>query len=274
MALHSAIVELEEFTESINILVYGDSGVGKTVLAGTAPRALILRAEDGALSAKRFGSTAKVWPIKTWADFEAAYNWIENNPGEFDWIVIDSITKVQELCIKGILQKAVADNPRRDIDIPAIQDHYKWQLMIKRYVVMFNDLPVNILWTALAMHKEDQEGEDLVLPLITGKGYDISASICAEMNVVAYMEVKEVKQRNKAGDANVVLRRQIVTRTTPPYFAKDRYNVLGDDRGVMVEPTMPAIIKLINQPASSTPAPPRKTAAKKAAPAKRAVARR
>lgn len=269
MALHKAIIELDDFTESINMLVYGDSGVGKTVFAGTAPRALILRAEDGAISAKRFGSKAKVWPIKTWEDFETAYTWLEDNPKEFEWVVIDSITKLQELCIRGILNKAVADNPRRDPDIPALQDHYKWQLLMKRYVVMFNDLPINVLWTALAMHKEDPEGEDLVLPLITGKGYDISAAICAEMGVVAFMDVADVKVKRTSGTVESVRRRRLLVQSTPPYFAKDRYTVLGDDKGYMMDPTMPKVIAAIGQPVTAT-----KTAAKKAVPTRRAPARR
>lgn len=273
MALHSAIVELDAFTESVNILVYGDSGVGKTVLGGTSPKSLILRAEDGAISAQRMGSKSKVWPIKTWADFEQAYAWLENNPDEFEWIVIDSISKLQELCIRAILDKAVADNPNRDQDIPALQDHYKWQLLMKRYVVMFNDLPINTLWTALAMHKEDPEGDDIVLPLITGKGYDISAAICAEMNVVGYLEVKKVKTKRAGSDTvTEVERRQLLTKVTPPYFAKDRYNVLPSP---MVDPTMPAIIKLINAPAPQTSTPAvKKPAAKKAATTRRAPARR
>lgn len=264
--LHKAIVDLDDFTESVNILVYGDPGVGKTVFAGTAPRALILRAENGAVSAKRQGSNAKVWPIKTWTDFEEAYDWIEANPDAFEWIVIDSISKLQELCIRWILDRAVADNEKRDPDIPAIQDHYKWQLLMKRYVVMFNDLPVNILWTALAMHKEDSEGEDLVLPLITGKGYDISAAICAEMMVVAHLGIKETKVKRNG----VVVRedrRQLTTRFTPPFFAKDRYDAIGDD-GVMANPTMPKVIAAINAPKGTT-ATPTKPAAKKAAATRR-----
>jgi len=272
MALHSAIVELDEFTESINILVYGDTGGGKTVLGGTAPKGLILRAENGALSAKRQGSTAKVWPIKSWSDFEAAYDWLEDNPDTFDWVVIDSVTKLQELCIRAILDKAVADNPSRDLDIPAIQDHYKWQLLMKRYVVMFNDLPINTLWLALAMHKEDQEGEDLVLPLITGKGYDISASICAEMNVVAYLAVRTVKTKDREGAVTERDRRELLVRSHPPYFAKDRYACIGDDKGVMIDPTMPKIIAAIESSAGTSTAAA--TPRKKATTTRRATARR
>lgn len=267
MVLHKAIVDLEDFTESVNILVYGDSGVGKTVLGGTAPRCLIIRAEDGAISAYRQGSEAKVWPVTEWSDFEAAYAWCEENTDEFDWIVIDSLTKVQELALRSILKRAVADNPSRDPDIPAIQDHQKWQNMLKRYVVMFNDLPQNVMWTALAMHKEDQEGQDIVLPLILGKNYDISASICAEMNVVGYLSVETVKQ--KRGDVvTSVERRELLVKSRHPFFAKDRYGVLGNEKGVIVNPTMPDIIAAIN-------APPPKVAAKKAAvPTRRATARR
>jgi len=271
MALHKAIVDLEAFTESINMLVYGDSGVGKTVFAGSAPKALILRAENGAISAYRLGSKAKVWKINTWEDFEAAYDWIEANPDVFEWVVVDSITKLQELCIRSILDKAVKDNPKRDLDIPAIQDHYKWQLLMKRFVVMFNDLPVNVLWTALAMHKEDQEGEDLVLPLITGKGYDISAAVCAEMNVVGYFRVVNVKTK-KGTQVVVEQQRQLMVKTTPPYFAKDRYGTIGDAKGIVRDPTMPKVITMINAPVAVA-AGASKTAAKKAVPARRAVAR-
>jgi hypothetical protein len=271
MALHAAIVELEEFTESINMLVYGDSGVGKTVLAGTAPRCLILRAENGAISAKRQGSTAKVWKVESWADFEAAFDWVESNPDAFDWIVIDSLTKVQQFALRAILDKAVADNPSRDVDIPAIQDHQKWQLMLKRYVVMFNDLPVNVLWTAQAMHKEDPEGEDLVLPLILGKNYDISSSICAEMNVVAYLAVRTVKVKAKDGTTTERERRELLVRSKPPYFAKDRYDCIGEN-GILIDPTMPAIIAAIDGSAGSSK--PAATTRKATATPRRATARR
>jgi hypothetical protein len=70
------------------------------------------------------------------------------------------------------------------------------------------------------MHKEDPEGESLVLPAITGKDYAISNYCCAAMDMVLYLGVARQKDRNAP-----TLRR-LLAETYPPYFAKDRYNVL------------------------------------------------
>jgi hypothetical protein len=215
------LLDLSEFDESINWCVYGDSGVGKTVLGGTLPNAMFLSTEPGTISAKRQGSTAKVRQIKNWEQLRAAYAWLRKGDHGFDWVVMDSATSMQHLALRAILDAAVADNPARDLDIPAIQDHQKWQNMFKRFVNMFNDLPVNVLWTATTMRKEDEEGDDIILPDIQGKGYGMSQFFCATMHLVTYLSVQaegKGKDRTKF--------RRLLAETDPPYFGKDRYNVL------------------------------------------------
>lgn len=236
-----AIRELADFNESINVLIYGDSGVGKTVLGGTAPDTLFLSTEQGTISAKRQGSSAKVWRIMTWEDLEEAYKWLRDNPDHgFKWVVLDSVTKMQEQLKRDVLDKRVEKRGDSDPDIPEIADHQKFQNKFKRFITAFIELPVNVLFTATTMRKEDEEGEDLVLPNIDGKGYAIANYACAEMDVVAYYGLS----RNKK-DKTVV--RRLLTQSTPPYFAKDRYDVLGK---IMDNPTMPEIIKLIEDSGS------------------------
>lgn len=244
--LPRAIIDLEDYTESINVLIYGDSGVGKTVLAGTAPKCLILAVEPGTISAKRQGSKAKMWPIKHWSDFEQAYNFLRDNPDAFDWVVIDTATAVQTKALRAILENAVKQNPSRDPDIPAIQDHQKWQNIMKRFVVDFNELPINVIWTAQAMRKEDQEGDDLVLPLLLGKDYEISSWFCAQMHVVGYYGLKTLTKKKKGKDNEEVKEkvevRRLLVQPAPPYFAKDRYDALGK---WVDNPDMPTIIDMI-----------------------------
>lgn len=225
MATNSKIIGLEEDDESINLLVYGKSGSGKTVFAGSSDNVLFIAPEDdGTLSAKRFGSKAKKWPVKSWEDIEEAYEWLYDNPDHgFDWIVIDSITEMQQMLLKSILAEVVKQNPSRDPDIPAIQDHQKWQLSFKRFVHAFNDLPVNVLYTALVRNETDEEENSFLTPDVQGKGYQMSQLICSYMTSYGYLQVR----RKKDEDGNMQELRRITWRDTGVIQGKDRTGVLA-----------------------------------------------
>lgn len=239
------IEDLEDYTESINILCHADTGSGKTVLWSRLPNVLILAVEEGAVSAKRWERThprpksagiIKVWKCYTWERLVEAYEWLRDNDHPFDWIIIDSITAAQTRCLRAIMNDVVAHNRKRDQDIPAIQDHFKWQLMMKRMVTDFNELPVNTVWLARSMNKEDPEGADIVVPLIEGKDYQISAWVCGEMHLVCYLTRKF---KNK--DGGVVLRK-LYTNDHPMYWCKDRYDILPR---VITDPDATKIVKTI-----------------------------
>jgi len=236
----SKIIPVTKYDECINMLIYGDSGVGKTVLCGTGEKSLIIGLESGVISAGRQRSTADVWPVETWQDVEDCYQYLRGTPNHgYGWVHIDSITDMQEKMLRHILDTAIEENKSRDPDIPAIQDHQKWQNMMKRFVNLFNDLPVNVCYTALEMRRENEEAEDIVLPLILGKDYEISQAICGKMHVVGRMSSKVTG----SGDERKVQRR-IQFEHIPPYFAKDRFDCLPR---FMPSPTIPKIEKLIDE---------------------------
>lgn len=272
------IIDLQDYTESINWLNYGHMGSGKTVIGGKLPgRVLIIANEQGTIAAKRQGSKAKVWKIMKWEDLVKAYEWLANvDKIPFDWIVIDSITDMQYKCIRWIMRNVVAANPQRDPHIPAQGDHFKWQLAMKEMIVDFNELPVNIMWTAQEMVREDPEGEDIILPLIEGKDYQISSWVCAQMDIVSHMANKTVKKRVN-GQVEKVFVRRMTCNESPPIFAKDRYDVLGR---VVDNPDIVALVKRIQDTETGRPAArpaaragtTRRPAAKKTAARKRTSA--
>lgn len=232
MVSHPKIIDIEELDESINMLVYGPSGVGKTVFGGSADKVLFLAVEQGTVSAKRQGSKAKVWPIEKWSDLEEAYLWLNENPDHgFQWVVLDSVTQMQQMALRAILDEAVAENGSRDPDIPAIHDHQKWQNMFKRFILAFCDLPVNVLFTALVRNEEDEEGEPFLTPDIQGKGYQISQYVCGMMSCYGYMKIVRAAQKVKNKDGEVVTKtiqkRRIIWQDNKTVRGKDRYNVLA-----------------------------------------------
>lgn len=211
------VEELADFNESINIMIYGDSGAGKTVLSSFAPDAVILSTEKGTLSARRMGSNAKLIRVYDWESVEAALDYLEKHARTFQWVILDSLTKMQVLMLRWILRSVVAQDSTRDPDIPAIADHQKWQNMFKRFVDRIIDMQINVIFTATAMHKEDAEGDDLVLPDLQGKDYAISQYVCAQMDSVFYYGVGKARKGAEPP-------RRLLTQGVAPFFAKDRYN--------------------------------------------------
>jgi AAA domain-containing protein len=265
----SKIIPVTKYQESINMLIYGDSGVGKTVFCGTGERSLILGLESGAISAGRQNSSADLWPVKSWQDVEDCYLYLRDNAHPYKWLHIDSLTDMQEKLLRHILGKAVAARPNQDPDIPAIQDHQKWQNMLKRFVNDFNDLPVNVCYTALVMRRENEEAEDLMLPLILGKDYEISAAICGKMHVVGYMSSKVVGDESNEEKRRKV--RRILFENVPPYFAKDRFDCLPR---YMPSPTIPKIEELIAKSGGLKKSSARPTSARPRAASRTSAARR
>lgn len=249
-----AVVDLDDFVESNNIMVYGDTGTGKTEIIGQLPgKVLILSSENGTTvikrMMKRLGWPAtefkrfKIWPIRKWNDLEEAYNWCEANPGVFDWIAIDSATSVQQRSMRAAMLAAVTRNPeKRDIDLPDRGEHQKMQNSMKRMIQDFNELPVNVLWLAQAMRREDRDGNEIVVPFIMGKDYEVSAWACAQMQAFGCY----IKRPHKAGDKTVTKRVLLWDsfadgNSGVNYWAKDRYQVfpravtmaVGDEQKVV-----------------------------------------
>ena len=77
----------------IKAVVYGFSGVGKTVLCSTAPKPIILSAEDGLLSLH--GKDIPFIEVKSIQDIGNAFDFLKNN-GDYETICLDSLSEIAE----------------------------------------------------------------------------------------------------------------------------------------------------------------------------------
>lgn len=234
--VESKIVSIQDTDDFVNILVYGDSGIGKTVFCGTDDRVLFVAPEDnsdGLLSARLAGSTADKWPINTWQDLVEAFNWLyeqveENGKIDYNWIVIDSLTEMQIMAMRDILDRAIEENPQRDPDIPQIQDWQKYYEMVKRMIKAFNALPVNVLYTALSRQTENEEGEEYLIPDLQGKKDNYAKQVVSWMTSFGCMQIKRIRPEATEDNKKPRVRevRRITWRDTGLITGKDRTTVL------------------------------------------------
>lgn len=225
------IIDIEDFDEPTNILCHGDTGAGKNRLWGHLPNLVIVALEEGTVSVKRMGiKGVPVMRVHSWPEMVGAFEILRDEPERFwsdkvlpqdRWVMIDSITKAQSMCLRHIMKMVVLANPERDPHIPAQGDHFKWQLSIKGMVEDFNELPNSTVWLARSMNRENPDGDDIIVPSIEGKDYGMSAWVAGEMSLLCYLK-KTTK--GKGADARTV--RRLYTNEHPMYWCKDWYDAL------------------------------------------------
>lgn len=116
------IVSMNEFegSEYIKMLVYGNSGVGKTVLCSTLPNPLVISSESGLLSLKKsnlirvFGEdneyvnyNVDTLQIESADDLAKAYTWLKKSKEaeKYETVALDSLSEIGEVVLLDLKAK-------------------------------------------------------------------------------------------------------------------------------------------------------------------------
>lgn len=233
-------LRVQPVTESrqvINLMVYGDSGVGKSLLAGSATAVpemapvLIIDVEGGTFSLRDQYPTAEVVRVEKWADLQEVYDFLYLGKHEYKTCVLDSVTEMQKFSMYNIMQDVVKKEQDRDPDIPGLREWGKNIEQMRKMIRAFRDLPINTIYTALAMQDRNQRtGKIKNKPSMSGK---LSDEVAAFLDIVCYMYMKVVDGKTQ---------RLILTQATEEIVAKDRSNRLPQ---VIQDITMRNIYDLI-----------------------------
>lgn len=154
MALTFTTSAQETASNGIKMLVYGDAGMGKTVLTASLPNVVMLSAESGALSLsesnlkKIYGNLPYVSPvpmilIRTVDDLTEAARFLEfsNEAKNFESVALDSISEIAE---------TVLNNAKRQVKDPR-QAYGELIEKMESTIRVFRDLPKKHVYMASKM---------------------------------------------------------------------------------------------------------------------------
>jgi phage nucleotide-binding protein len=206
--------------DSAKILVYGQSGAGKTTLIKTLPNPVIVSAESGLLSIK--DADIPYIEIGNSAELCEAYEWLvgSDEAKQFESIAIDSISEIAEVILSA--EKKSTKDPRAAYG--SMQDQ------MAGLIRTFRDIKgKNIYMTAKLEKTQDEMGRVLYSPSMPGN--KTGQSLPYFFDAVLALRVEK--------DAEGVAQRALMCDSDGLWLAKDRSGKLDNweapDLGSIIE---------------------------------------
>lgn len=173
MSLIKKATELQ-ISKTVKMMIYGQAGMGKTTLALSAPKPLLLDFDNGV---KRVNNAqladVGIVPIKNWQEVQQV---LRENLSDYETIVVDTIGKMMDFIIAY----------RCGFGTPRIQDWSAINNDFQQFVHTLNDLNKNIIFVA---HRDVQtDGNSRVfVPALRPKNYN---SIVTELDLLGYVQMR------------------------------------------------------------------------------------
>lgn len=225
MALKIQSTRDDDAFNYVNAIIYGQSGIGKTVLCSTAPNPIILSAEDGLLSLA--GENIDYVKITCFRDLIEAYNELKKGDHDYKTICIDSLSEVAETILAE--RKKEERDPRRAYGDMAEE--------IIAAVRKFKRLPLHTFFIAKQGRIEDQmTGKQSFGPSFPGQV--LQANLPYQVDLLFPMRIGKHEGKEY---------RYIQTSPDIQYEAKDRSGILDAKE----KPDLSAMINKIHNHAKS-----------------------
>lgn len=230
--------DMDLINSKIKMLIYSHPGEGKTVFWGSGKNDVLFINSDpeGTISATAQGHRYHTVDAYDWDDMDQIYDWLKGDqPDYFRWIVWDSLTLFQdEALIDDVMVDAHAANEKQEEFVPSKREYLINMNRVGRMVRQLSKLPYNFGVSCHVMTTTESGGDGTIfMPQIQGK--NMPSKISGYMNVVGYMG------KHTVDDKTV---QSILYRRQGRYYAKDRWNALGER---VNRPTLPKVEGLIEE---------------------------
>lgn len=188
---------LSDSTPPLRTCLFGPPGGGKTTLAATAPKPLLLDVEGGARSLLNMPGLrdTTVLPIASYQEVEDVIWEFRESAAlkeEYETLILDTGTELQAMLLSEILKDKNRKDSSRNAYAAQMLDYKENTEMLRRMVVAFRDLHMHIILIGHSIDdKDESDGRIYTRPAFTPK---LAGTIKGLMDVQGYLTADVTKE--------------------------------------------------------------------------------
>jgi len=243
--VEAKIKRASEIEDHWRVLIYGRSGSGKTRLAATAPKVLLIDVNEHGTKSTRRDIDPYVYPVDYWSDINDAYWYLQSGDHSYESYALDGVTALQSLCMSFVLGDEASRDASRDPDMPTRQAWGKVGQLMRTQITNYRNLPMNGVFTALTRMRDagnDDEMDDIAAVTGPAASPSVGGHLEAAVDTIGYLHTREVYVK-RGNDKVKTVRRRLLVGPSERFVTKDRTHVLGEH---VDAPRIDKMLDLIN----------------------------
>lgn len=241
------IIPVSESVPYVRCLWYGRNGKGKTRLAcstGVAGiKTLIFDVnEEGTQSVKNYPNCF-VRPIKTWEDFIFGYWFLKSGNHDYGAVVIDTLTQLQKVCMRQVLNEAEDRDPNRPPNLPQRNQWGQMTETMRPKIYDMRNLPMHVIFVCQERvdkgSDEEEESGDIRARYVPDLSPGVRGDAMAAVGVMGRV-YRRPRRTGKGKKEKVIWETKLLVGDHEDYETKDRTGALGY---IVRNPTMAQVIE-------------------------------
>jgi len=215
--------------------ILGDAGIGKTSLAATFPKPVVIRTEDGVHGVPEQYRPDALPVVKSFEELRDQLTALIKEDHSYETVVIDSVTQLEEMFIKHVMDND--DNNPKSINqalggygagLRAVADLHQ---RIRKSAGMLADRGVNVVFIGHSDTKEIDPPDgnsytryDMRLNKKSMSPYTDNVDLIGYLKLRTYMQGEKNENKKAVSDGSRVL----VCYPVPSNISKNRYGIEQD----------------------------------------------
>jgi phage nucleotide-binding protein len=250
---------VQDVERTASYAIYGRAGSGKTTLASSFPKPLLLldirdKGTDSIADVKG----VDVLEIDELEDIEDIYYYLRENPKKYKTVVFDTVTEMQKIVMKHVVlsksknKRKVDEDRVGDWGTMARKDWGDVAGIMNKWIADFRDLPMEVVFLAQekVRNEDGDEGDDNQLVPEVGPAVmpSIATTLNAAVNVIGNMFIRMKRSSVVKGAKKSVKEEPVYCLRVGPnpiYTTKLRKPKSAEAPPYVEDPTYKDIIDLV-----------------------------